>query len=86
MKFTATVVPVGRGQYGPFDDGRTIEYLSLGTPDGGDPERATFAQNVTFDGELYKPFDAELEVYRGDGKLKLRFHGVAKPAAQIKAA
>lgn len=88
MKFNAKVVPVARGHYGPFDDGRTIDYVELADPaEGGSVERATAARDVQLSSlELFKEIELTLELYRGDGKLKLRCHGPAIATPAVKAA
>jgi len=85
MTFEATVVPLSVGQYGPFKDdegterqGRTIPYLTFAPTEGGESERATAAEGVALSGlSLMQPVRLTFELYRGDGKLKLRCHGAA---------
>lgn len=80
MRITAKLIPVGRGAYGPFNDGRTIAYVDLASEDGGDVVRATQAQHATTSVEqleLFKPINAALELVSQDNKLKLRFLGLA---------
>ena len=86
MTFEATVVPLSVGQYGPFKDdegtdrqGRTIPYLTFAPQAGGDAEKATAAEGIDLSGiALMTPARLKFELYRGDGKLKLRTHGIAE--------
>lgn len=79
MRITAKLIPVGRGAYGPFQDGRSIPYVDLASDDGGDVVRATQGQQATTSVdqlELFKPIKAALELVSQDNKLKLRFLGL----------
>lgn len=90
MKFTANVVPTGRGAYGPFKDdptGRTIPYLEIADPGGGGTDRATAAEGVDLDAvELFKPAELAFELYVADGKRKLRTFGLAPKSSAVRAA
>ena len=88
MKFTAKVVPTGRGEYGPFEDGRTIEYLDFADPDGGGTDRATAAQDTDLgDLPLFQPVELAFEQYVTDGnKRKLRTFGKAQAVRAASAA
>jgi len=91
MRFSAEVIPTGRGQYGPFSDGRTIGYLNFTEADGGDGDRATAGEGVNLETvELFKPVMLDFEVYvtssEGGNKRKLRTFGPSKPAVSRVAA
>lgn len=90
MKFTAKVVPTGRGVYGPFRDDpskRTIPYLEFADPDGGGSDKATAAEGVDLDAvSLFQPAELLFELYVADGKRKLRTFGPAPAVSSVKAA
>jgi hypothetical protein len=86
VKFNASVIPVGKGEYGPFDvtDKETgnvskvsYPYYDLAAEDGSGSHKATLAQGVTMDAPLFKPVLVTLEL---TDKGKLRCHGLAKAA------
>jgi hypothetical protein len=70
------VVVAALGQWGPFDDGRTIKYVDLVDGDGGGIFRASYAEG--YDGAGLGPMltgTADLEFHVRDGKTKCRVHG-----------
>jgi hypothetical protein len=65
------------GEWGPFDDGRTIGYADIIDATGGGTFRATLAEGAT-PPDLYEQGDAELEFYvNSSNKLKVRLHSFA---------
>jgi hypothetical protein len=76
------MVVAANGQYGPFDDGRTIAYTDLLDAEGGGVMRATHAEGASFNGELAPTAAgvAELELRQTEKGLRLRLHAFA-PAA-----
>lgn len=85
MKFTATVIPTATGVYGPFKDdvgtpreGRTIPFVALLSPDGGETLNATCAEGVDVSElELMKSQELSFELGKSFGKLTLRCLGAA---------
>lgn len=96
MKLTGKVIAVARGEWGPFKDEstdeagvttvtvRTIPWVDLAAADGSGSRRATCAEGVN-PPDLFREFDAALELYEGSGKLKLRYHGPAAALREAKA-
>ena len=90
MKFNATVVPTGRGQYGPFENGRFIAYLDFADPDGGGSDRATAGEGVNLEEvDLFQPVELSFEMYLGgqDGRSrKLRTFGPSSSSGRVRSA
>lgn len=91
MRFHATVIPTATGTYGPFKDDplygnignadlpqpRTIPFVAVIGTEGGETVQATCAEGVDVSTiPLMKQTELAFEVYRSDGKLKLRCHGL----------
>lgn len=91
MRFSAEVVPIGFGVYGPFKDAddpnRTIPYLEFADSDGGGSDRATAAEGVTFEKiALFQPIKLDFELYSANDKRKLRTYGPTGAASAPAAA
>lgn len=57
---------LNRGEYGPFDDGRTVAYFDLVSESGGEPIRATLARGVEItEDELPRMFPADFDLDLG---------------------
>ena len=71
------VVVAALGEWGPFDDGRTIPYVDLADGEGGGIIRASVAEDAKVDGlASLARGSAEVDFHvNRDGKLKARLHG-----------
>lgn len=79
----STIVVSKRDTYGPFPDGRTIDYIEFIDTDGGGIMRATFANGFDPVPALMVPgskCDADLELYQAEKGLRLRVHTIAESA------
>jgi hypothetical protein len=87
MRIRKPVIVAAVGQYGPFEDGRTIRYADLLDAEGGGVMRATFAQDAA-DMELAVTAsgDADLELHQSEKGLRLRLHGFAAATAAVRKA
>lgn len=76
MQFRQQVVIVDRGEYGPFDDGRTIQWFDLSEPGGGAVIRATAGRDLDADtaakAPVFRPVNAVIELAKEQDKLKIR--------------
>jgi len=71
-KMTYDAMVVENGVYGPFDDGRTYQFVRLADAEGSGILTATLAQGVEVPPALVKGV-AECEVYANNaGKIKAR--------------
>ena len=79
MRLSKSMVVASNGQYGPFEDGRTILYTDFLDAEGGGVMRATHAQGADLNGELRPTAagTAELELFQSEKGLRLRLHGFA---------
>jgi len=79
MRFTAEVVPLSVGSYGPFsddDEGRVYPFVNFTGSDGGDVLRATGTVSTDLASiPLMVPVVLDFELHTGDSKLKLRTFG-----------
>jgi hypothetical protein len=92
MRAAIEGVLVNRDQYGPFDDGRTIPFVDLASPDGGGLIRLTVAEQyegpAIADLTLLEPmvFWADLRADKRLQDLKGRLVGVSPASARTPAA
>jgi hypothetical protein len=88
MRIRKPLLVASVGQYGPFDDGRTIRYVDFVDPEGGGLLRATFGQDLPADTELplTSQGEADLELHATEKGLRLRLHGYTLAQGVRKAA
>jgi hypothetical protein len=83
-----SVVIAGKGEYGPFSDGRTLPWAELATPDGEAIGRALVgARDVVVDASALPVFKETRATLRFEakgeaGNFRLRLLGVAAAPKQ----
>jgi hypothetical protein len=77
VRIKETMIVASVGQYGPFDDGKTVPFVELLDPSGGGVFRATASSDATgTPPAVATQARVDLELYIRDGRIKCRYHSI----------